>query len=218
MSTLTTKGSATRARIIEGASATIRELGVTATTLDDIRARTRTSKSQLFHYFPSGREELLLAVARFEAALVLTDQQPYLGNLATLADWDAWSSWRDTVVDRYRRQGGSCPLNTLTSQLGRTSPGARAVVTELLAHWQSEIAAGVRQLRDAGRISSRLDPDTVAAALLAGIQGGVLIQMATGSTVHLEAALDTALAQLQASAPGVAPDGTTPRAFPTLAG
>src|SRR5258708_3677311 len=50
--TLTAKGEATRRRIIEGAAAEIRDRGVAATTLDDIREHTQTSKSQLFHYFP----------------------------------------------------------------------------------------------------------------------------------------------------------------------
>jgi AcrR family transcriptional regulator len=50
--TLTAKGLATRQRIIDGAAAEIREHGIAATTLDDVRARTGTSKSQLFHYFP----------------------------------------------------------------------------------------------------------------------------------------------------------------------
>ncbi len=58
--TLTAKGAATRRRIVEGAAEEIREHGVSTTTLDDIRARTLTSKGQLFHYFPGGREELLL--------------------------------------------------------------------------------------------------------------------------------------------------------------
>ena len=91
---LTPKGAATRARIIEGAAAEIREHGVTA-TLDDIRARTSTSKSQLFHYFPDGREQLLLAVARYEADRVLADQQPHLGHLTS---WDAWLGWRARVA------------------------------------------------------------------------------------------------------------------------
>ena len=60
---LTAKGEATRRRIIEGAAAVIRSNGVAATTLDDIRAHTQTSKSQLFHYFPDGKDQLLLAVA-----------------------------------------------------------------------------------------------------------------------------------------------------------
>ena len=75
---LTTKGAATRQRIIEGAAAEIRERGVEVTTLDDVLARTHTSKSQLFHYFPQGKDALLLAVARYEADRVLIDQQPQL--------------------------------------------------------------------------------------------------------------------------------------------
>ena len=94
---LTAKGRATRSRIVEGAAEVLRERGVAAATLDDVMARTRTSKSQLFHYFPGGKDELLLAVARFEADQVLTDQMPYLG---CLDSWEAWRCWRDVVVAR----------------------------------------------------------------------------------------------------------------------
>jgi AcrR family transcriptional regulator len=54
----TPKGQATRARIVEGAAKGLRENGVAFTTLDDIRERTGTSKSQLFHYFPDGKDQL----------------------------------------------------------------------------------------------------------------------------------------------------------------
>lgn len=196
--TLTAKGTATRQRIIEGAAAEIAERGVDSTTLDDIRARTQTSKSQLFHYFPDGKEELLLAVARFEASRVLSDQQPHLGSLTS---WEAWQNWRDAVVERYRGQGRHCPLSTLMSQIGRTTPGAQAVVTELLARWQGEIAAGIAHLKAQGEIGE-VDVDQAAAAVLAGIQGGVLIMLSTGSLTHLEAALDTAIDRLRDSGGG----------------
>jgi len=116
---LTPKGAATRQRIIEGAAAEIRERGVAVTTLDDVRARTGTSKSQLFHYFPDGKEELLLAVARFEADQVLAVQQPQLGNLTS---WAAWQRWRDTVVSHYdsRGQQGVRP-----SRIDRRESGGR---------------------------------------------------------------------------------------------
>ena len=195
MRSLTRKGAATRQRILEGAAAHIREHGMAATTLDDVLAETKTSKSQLFHYFPGGREELLLTVARFEADRVLEDQRPQLGDLTS---WPAWQSWRDKVVDRYRRQGRLCPLNSVTSHLGTGTPGAQAVVTELMHRWQAEIAAGVRHMQDAGEIDPGLDPERAAAALLAGIQGGVLIQMSTGETSHLEAAMDMGIAYLRA--------------------
>ncbi|MGJ6968844.1 TetR/AcrR family transcriptional regulator [Streptosporangium sp. G11] len=195
MRSLTRKGAASRQRILEGAAAHIRENGVAAMTLDDVLARTATSKSQLFHYFPGGREELLLAVARFEADRVLQDQRPQLGDLTS---WPAWRLWRDKVVDRYRGQGPLCPLNSALSQLDGGTPGAQAVITELVSRWQAEIAAGVRYMQDAGEIDPGLDPDRAAAALLAGIQGGVLIQMSTGQTSHLEAALDMGIAYLRA--------------------
>ncbi|HEX3750117.1 MAG TPA: TetR/AcrR family transcriptional regulator, partial [Streptosporangiaceae bacterium] len=61
---LTSKGTATRQRIVAGAAALVRDLGPANVSLDDIRAATSTSKSQLFHYFPDGKSDLLLAVAR----------------------------------------------------------------------------------------------------------------------------------------------------------
>jgi AcrR family transcriptional regulator len=193
---LTSKGAATRQRIIDGAAAEIRAHGVSATTLDDIRARTRTSKGQLFHYFPGGKEQLLLAVAQYEAEWVLSDQQPYLG---ALTSWAAWQRWRDVVVERYRRQGQHCPLALLMSELGRTTPGAQAVTAALIRQWHSEIAAGVTHMQRKGQIPTRVDAERAAAALLAGIQGGVGILLATGDLSFLEAALDAGIDAMRTS-------------------
>jgi AcrR family transcriptional regulator len=192
--TLTRKGLATRHRIVEGAAAEIHERGIAETTLDDVRRRTGTSKSQLFHYFPDGKDELLLAVARHEADRVLQDQQPQLGDLTS---WPAWQAWRDRVIERYLRQGMDCPLSGVIAQLGRTTPGAAAVVSELMTRWQGEIAAGIRHLQAAGEIDATLDADRSAAALLAGIQGGVMVMLATGRIDHLEAALDIGIENLR---------------------
>ena len=197
--TLTRKGAATRQRIIEGAAAEIRDRGVALTTLDDIRARTHTSKSQLFHYFPDGKEQLLLAVAEHEAEQVLADQQPHLG---ALNSWAAWQRWRDAVVDRYRRQGQSCPLSMLMSEIGRSTPGAQAVTATLMQRWHDEITAGVRSMQDQGKVAAGIDAERTAAALLAGIQGGVGILLATGDLGYLEAALDLGIATLRGNGSG----------------
>ncbi|WP_306192801.1 MULTISPECIES: TetR/AcrR family transcriptional regulator [unclassified Streptomyces] len=191
---LTAKGRATRGRIVEGAAEVLRERGVTGATLDDIMARTRTSKSQLFHYFPAGKDELLLAVARFEADQVIEDQQPHLGRLDS---WEAWERWRDVVVERYEAQGDHCPLGSLFFQIGRSTPGARAIVIELMRRWQEGLAAGIRALQAAGRLPSDVDVDARAAALLAAIQGGVSILLSTGRSAHLRAALDQGIADLR---------------------
>ncbi len=162
-------------------------------TLEDIMARTQTSKSQLFHYFPDGKDQLLLAVAAFESLAVLDDQQPYLGELTS---WAAWQRWRDAVVDRYRKQGTSCPIAVLMSEIGRTTPGAQTLTAGLITRWHHQICVGIRSMQLQGKIAAAIDADREAAALLAGIQGGVGIMLATGDLSYLEAALDQGIAAL----------------------
>ncbi|MEH1168683.1 TetR/AcrR family transcriptional regulator [Micromonospora sp. CPCC 205539] len=194
---LTRKGAATRQRIVVGAAAEIRERGVEEVRLEDVMARTGTSKGQLFHYFPEGKEELLLAVAEHEADQVLADQEPMLSNLTS---WPAWQAWRDRLIERYLAQGVKCPLNALLGQAGRRAPGAQAVVTGLMWRWQGKIAEGVRQMQSTGDIAPEVDAERAAAALLAGIQGGVLLMLTTGKIDHLEAALDVNLGSLRTGA------------------
>jgi AcrR family transcriptional regulator len=197
--TFTAKGLATRRRIIEGAAAEIRENGVIEVTLDDVRQRTGTSKSQLFHYFPEGKEQLLLAVARYEADRVLSYQAEFFERLDS---WASWASWRDTVVAHYRDQGQQCPLSMVIGHLGRTTPGAQAVTSELFGRWQEELAAGIRQMQDGGEIAADLDVERATAALIASIQGGVLIMLATGEVAALEAAIDVAIEHLHSAPRG----------------
>ncbi|MGW1160159.1 TetR/AcrR family transcriptional regulator [Streptomyces sp. NPDC002519] len=205
---LTAKGRATRARIVEGAALLLRERGIEQATLEDVMARTATSKSQLFHYFPAGKDELLLAVAEFEADQVLEDQMPYLGCLDSL---DAWQQWRDVTIQRYEEQGDRCPLGSLSLHLGHSTPGARAVVVKLMHRWQESLAAGIRAMQAAGHVPAEMDVDERAASLLAAIQGGVVILQSTGDAYHLRAALDTAIGDLRRYA-------EAPDALPSAAG
>ncbi|WP_329129843.1 TetR/AcrR family transcriptional regulator [Streptomyces sp. NBC_01476] len=190
---LTTKGAATRLRIIEGAAALMRQSGA-GVSLDEIRDATRTSKSQLFHYFPQGREQLVLAVASHEADAILADQQPHLDDLTS---WRSWHAWRNTVVARYRRQGAHCPLRVVMSQLAPDDEAARAVQVDLMDRWQGKLAAGVRHMQEHELMTRGLSADRAADALLAAVQGGALVLIVTGRSASLEAALDLTLDQLR---------------------
>jgi hypothetical protein len=52
-------------------------------------------------------------------------------------------------------------------------------------------------MQQTGRISAGLDAERAGKALLAGIQGGVSIMLATGSLAHVEAVPDTSIASLR---------------------
>ena len=194
--TLTAKGQATRHRIIEGAATHLRSDAPGSMTLDDVLATTHTSKGQLFHYFPGGREELLLEVARTEAQRVLDDQQPHLDELDS---WQSWDDWRDTVIARYRAQGSNCPMSALMHQVGEV-PGAHEVIQVLFAQWRDRVRRGVVTMQEKGLIGPRIDADRESSAIIAGIQGGVLVLRSTGEIRHLEAVLDTLIDHLRSSA------------------
>ncbi|WNI14501.1 TetR/AcrR family transcriptional regulator [Actinacidiphila sp. ITFR-21] len=190
---LTSKGAATRQRIIDGAAVLMRQSGG-GVSLDEIREATSTSKSQLFHYFPDGREQLVLAVASHEADQILADQQPYLDDLTS---WRSWHAWRNTVVAHYKRQGRQCPLRVLLGQLDPEDTGGQSVQARLMDSWHGKLAAGVRHMQDQDLMTRGLAADRAADVLLAAVQGGAVVLIVTGSTGSLEAAVDLTLDQLR---------------------
>lgn len=180
----TKKGRQAKKRIIGVAASVMRERGVTHTTLEAIKDAARVSSSQLFHYFPDGKAELLLEVFAFEIEGFFTSQQPWL---AALHDWDAWNAWSEHMVACYSGRGPVCGFGRMATQVDTADPAIQGLLSDMQIRWEAAIASGIRTLQDAGRVSVRLDPSSCAAALVAGIQGGLMMMQATGSTRHLEA-------------------------------
>jgi AcrR family transcriptional regulator len=194
---MTAKGRATRNRIIAAAALLIRENGAADTTLDDVRAATATSKSQLFHYFPEGRVDILAAVAEYEARQVLEAQQPFLDELST---WESWQRWQQVVLAHYAELGQKCPLGSLTAELGKSSPQARAIVSALYDEWEAALVQGVEAVTsDGGDVARRR-----ARSILAAVQGGIVMLQATGRTDYLDASLAAAIDPLRPAAAGIA--------------
>jgi len=189
---MTAKGLATRQRIVVAAALLIREKGAAETTLDDVRAATSTSKSQLFHYFPDGRIDMLVAVARHEADQVLEAQRPYLDELT---NWESWQAWRKAVLRHYGELGRRCPLGSLISELGKSSPEARTIVSDLFATWEAALLRGTGTL-----LSDRGAAVGCARSVLAAVQGGVVLLQMTDRVDYLEAALTSAIEPMRSGA------------------
>ena len=193
---LTAKGAATRQRIVEGAADLVRARGVANVGLDDIRAATSTSKSQLFHYFPDGRADLMRAVARHEADQVIEEQMPYLGDLTT---WRKWQTWRRRVIAMYDAQRAGCPLSTLTAQLRGTDPAMREITNTMLDRWHAYLVKGVQNLKDSGETAPTVDPLKSATLILTAVTGGAGLLISTNRLTYLEVALTEALDALRLS-------------------
>ena len=201
-SKLTPKGAATRGRIVEAAADLVLARGVGGTSLDDIRAGTSTSKSQLFHYFPGGKNELVQALADLQAQRVLDAQRPWLD---TLDSWEAWEHWRDAVLAHYGAQPHwGCPIGALASELAGRDPARAADVAKHMDRWRAYLRAGIERMRDDGTLRKDSDPEQLSLAIFAALQGGLTLAASLQSIEPLLAALDGALALLAAHATSAA--------------
>jgi AcrR family transcriptional regulator len=192
---LTTKGAATRQRIVVATAERILERGLGGTSLDDVRGDTATSKSQLFHYFPGGKAELVRDVAAFQGQRVLDAQRPALD---ALDSWASWDEWRASLLHHYASQHGwGCPIGSLSNEAAATDPVLAAQLGDYITAWRELLEQGVARMIAAGLIRDEADPRRLGASILASVEGGLLLTRTEQSLWPLEAALDGALTMLR---------------------
>ena len=191
----TVKGRATRARIVAAASRLVFQHGVARTTLDHVCDAADVGRSQLYHYF-ADKAALVRAVVERQTDNVLASQEPYLSRLDS---WEGWEAWRDRVVtvQRGRRCVGGCPLGSLASALSDSDEGARLAVASGFDRWAEAFCRGIAAMQEAGRIRRDADPRDLSLAVLAALQGGLLLGQARRDVHALQCALDGALAYLR---------------------
>ncbi|MGI8414798.1 MAG: TetR/AcrR family transcriptional regulator [Nakamurella sp.] len=188
---LTARGAATRRRIVDAAAKLIYAQGVGGTSLDDVMDASGTGRSQLYHYF-ADKDALVAEVITTQVSTLLEAQSHLLGQIGSLR---GLKRWRDAeVVDTRTRHGAyGCPIGSLASELADRSESARTVLAACFETWESYLAAGLERMRAAGVLASEADPASLASAVMAALQGGLLLAQTTRDPHRLELALDMAL-------------------------
>jgi TetR/AcrR family transcriptional regulator, transcriptional repressor for nem operon len=195
---LTSRGATTRARIIDTAAGLMRVKGVQATSLDEVRVASGTSKSQLYYHFPD-KDALVRAVTALQAQRVLERERQRLERLSTLA---GLRRWRDTLVQVNRLQNGAygCVLGSLANELADRDDEARAVLADGFSAWERLLAEGLRRMQANGTLRADADADMLSTGLFAALQGGYLLARTAHDVAPMEAALDMALDQISSYA------------------
>lgn len=169
--------------------------GVAGTSTPAVRDAAGVSSSQIYHYF-ADKDDLTRAVIAFQSEAILSHQAPLLARLDSI---EALRSWRQVVVvDAARRQNGAggCPLGTLSSELSDDHPGARDALAASFTMWSEAIRAGLAAMVDNGSLRPETDATTLSLALLAAVQGGLVLAQAQHTTEALEAALDAVITHI----------------------
>jgi TetR/AcrR family transcriptional repressor of nem operon len=187
---LTARGTATRLRIVNAAANLIYEHGVDRTSLDEVLGASGVSKSQLYHYF-ADKDALVLEVIALQAERVLAAQEPHLGALDSLRSLRAWG--RAIIRLNEQVHMGGCPLGSLANELANTSESARKRLAGDFGTWIDRIEHGLAKMHERGELAKSADPHELAIALLAAVQGGLLLAKTTRTSRPLEIAIDMAI-------------------------
>jgi TetR/AcrR family transcriptional regulator, transcriptional repressor for nem operon len=139
---------------------------------------------------------LVRAVIAYETDAVLGAQDEFLGHLDSMR---ALRQWRDLLVriQRGLRCEGGCPLGSLSSEITEIAPEYRIDLKRAFRRWEGGIRRGLRALHERGELRADADPDRLATALLAAVQGGLLLTQIRRNTKPLQAAIDTMLDHIE---------------------
>ncbi len=165
--------------------------GVSSTTLDDVRAASGTSKSQLYNHF-ADKEQLVRAVVLLRSEEILEREHAALQRLRS---FNGLVRWRDAIVQRNALKKGAygCVIGSIAGEVSDQDEVARAALAETFEEWENLIEAGLRRMQDAGTLTADADPRRLAIGLMAALQGGYLLAQTAHDVTPMEVALDMAL-------------------------
>jgi len=198
--TLTDRGQATRDRIVTAAAALMVERGVAAVSMRDVRANASVSGSQLSHYF-GDKQSLIRAVIAHQADDVIRKHQmPELGELDSFDALDLWAQFNIESLEAQHCQGG-CSYGSLAGELVECDPCLRGDLAAGFERWEQLFRHGLTLMRQRGDLRPDADPDQLTYAIMAALQGGMLLGQTARDAAPLRAALSSVLDYTRSFAP-----------------
>jgi TetR/AcrR family transcriptional regulator, transcriptional repressor for nem operon len=180
---LTIKGQRTRQRIVDAASRVVDAQGIGATRLEDVRREANVSSSQIYHYF-ADKHSLMLAVVDEEA----DPARSHSSMTTNFTSVDAIQAWGHELIDR---QGNSpyrnvCPILEMDSAADGLHDRALAGLLKI----EHGIRDGYRTMQQQGELAGHVDCDSLAAATVVTMFGGVRLAQLRRDLGPLTAAVD----------------------------
>ncbi|HSC94718.1 MAG TPA: TetR/AcrR family transcriptional regulator [Burkholderiales bacterium] len=159
--------------------------GFKATTLDDLCAATRLSRSSLYAAFGGKRELLDQSLRRYEEqgigriTAALSRPVPVREALAGFVD-----GLIERIVSGPGRSG--CFIGNCAAELARQDRAVAARVRHSLERIEAAFREALVRARARGELAKTADVDAIARFLVAGIQGLRLVGKANGNRAALE--------------------------------
>jgi TetR/AcrR family transcriptional regulator, transcriptional repressor for nem operon len=179
-----------RERLIDSTRELLWERGYVGTSPKAIQQRSGAGQGSMYHHFHGKRDLALAAIQRSAADLRARAEADFSGP-GTAAERVA------AYLRREREALRGCPVGRLTQDPDvMADPDLRRPVEETFGWLRARLAGLLEQGRAHGELAASLDPQAVATALVAVLQGGYVLSRASGSADTYHQAVDGALALL----------------------
>ncbi|MFH8627628.1 TetR/AcrR family transcriptional regulator [Streptomyces vietnamensis] len=173
----------TSERLIEATRELLWERGYVGTSPKAVQQAAGAGQGSMYHHF-AGKQDLALAAIRRSAEELGAAAEAVLGGTGS-----AYARIEAYLL-RERDVLRGCPVGRLTMDPEVIAdPELRAPVEEVLGRVRARIAEVVREGLDSGELSGGLDPEEIAATVLATVQGGYVLARATGSRAPFDTAV-----------------------------
>jgi len=180
------KAERTRQYIIEATAPVFNKKGYAGTSLSDLTEATGLTKGSIYGNFEN-KEEVALAVFDFNTCRVsdMVEQQmkaadTYYEKLMVYS--------RVYNDDRLTAHGGCAILNTAV-EADDTNEALKIKAAQAILRWKKNIVTLINGGIAAGEFKADINPEENALAIIALIEGGVMISKVTDSSISLQQVL-----------------------------
>ncbi|OBZ11295.1 TetR/AcrR family transcriptional regulator [Bacillus sp. FJAT-26390] len=161
--------------------------GYLVTSMDDIVAESKVSKTNIYYYFKS-KEELLSAIIE-----KMTDQYEqlitYIASQTELPVTDRLMRAMQVLIEQDIDCLGGCPFLTLYTQTPREAVAIREQISLFFGRQLLVLEQLISQGIASKEINSKLEPKQTAALILSTIEGGLFLQHANRDPAILQHSL-----------------------------
>jgi len=189
------RGEATRKRIIRAAADLFHQQGVSATSPNQIIEASNTGKSQFYHYFGS-KEGLVHAVLQYYIQAVRDGKAFVQFDVESWEGLEEWFHAQARLQERYSMTRG-CPFGTIANEVTAYDELPRQDLVLLFEVVRNKLAAFFLREKTQGHLLSTADENALADFCIAVIQGGMLMGKTRRDGNTVDGVIDQALAYLQ---------------------
>jgi TetR/AcrR family transcriptional repressor of lmrAB and yxaGH operons len=181
---------------VDSAALLFRRQGYAATGVNQILEAAEVKAGSLYHHFPAGKQELAAEVVDIVGGDIERRLRGFLESDLAVADIiDAWIDLMSAGLSFDQRDG--CPIEPIATESVNASPQVREASARAFGGWRLAVAD---RLRADGW--SNEDADQTAFAVIALLEGALILSRITADTAALNAAKAAARTLLSPRAAG----------------